>query len=110
MQIYSKNIDVTEPLKVYLEEKIAHVHKIAEEIISLRVDLSRDTHHNKGDVFRVEVNLNIPNHFLRVVEKRPDVREAIDEVANKLVRQLRDVKEKRISKRKLRSWLRLGKG
>ena len=96
MQIFSKNVDITKPLQVYLHEKLGAVHKLSNDIISLRVDISRDTHHNKGDVFRVEVNLNIPKKLIRVVENKPDVREAIDLVADKLSRQLRDVKGKKM--------------
>ena len=45
----------------------------------------RDTHHHKGDVFRVEVTLNVPKKLIRVVEHREDAREAIDLITDKLL-------------------------
>jgi putative sigma-54 modulation protein len=100
MQIFSKNLDVTDALRVYIDDKIGSVHKLHQDIISTRIDLSRDTHHRKGDVFRVEVNLNIPKKLIRVVERKGDAREAIDLVAEKLARQLRVVKSKKLSRRR----------
>ena len=110
MQIYSRHLEVTEPLRVYLDEKIGRLYDLRSDIISLRVDLSRDDHHRKGDVYRVEANLNLPNKFIRVVEIKPDVREAIDLASDKLLRQVRDYKDRKLSwRRRVGGWLRKGK-
>jgi len=100
IQIYSKNVVITDPLKVYLEERLAKIDHPGLEVISCRADISRDQHHHKGDIFRVEINLNIPKKNFRVVEFKPDAREAIDLVVDKLTRQLRDFKDKKISSRR----------
>lgn len=102
-QFYGKNLEITESLQEYLNTRLDTLYKLANEVISCRVDISRDTHHNKGDIFRVEINFNIPGKLLRVVETKPDTREAIDLVVNKLMNQLRVIKNRKLWQRKLSS-------
>src|SRR3989338_11338669 len=104
MQIYGKGVEITEPFRQYIEEKLGQVAKFHQSIISLRCDIRPDQHHHKGDVFSVEVILTIPQKVLRVTETRPDAREAVDLAAEKLLRQVRQVKEKRLSMRRLGRW------
>ena len=100
-QLYGKNTEITDPLKVYIEERLDHLEHMNSEIMAARVDISRDQHHKKGDIFRVEINLNLPGKLLRVVETRPDAREAVDLVHDRLSRQLRDLKNKKLFLRRL---------
>lgn len=94
-QLYSKNVLITDILHEYLNVKLAHFDRLELTPISFRVDISRDTHHKKGDVFRVEFNMNIPGKFLRVVERHVDVRAAIDLACDKLLRQTKKYKSRR---------------
>ena len=94
-QIYSKNVLITDILREYLDVKLAHFDRLELTPISFRVDISRDTHHKKGEVFRVEFNMNIPGKFLRVVELDVDVRAAIDLACDKLLRQTKKYKSRK---------------
>ena len=94
-QVYSKNVIVTDSLQEYLASRLAHFDKLAESVTSCRVDISRDQHHRKGEVFRVEINLNVPGTLLRSVEVNADARAAIDLASDTLLRQLRKYKSKR---------------
>lgn len=99
-QIYSKNLLVTYILRQYLDERFQHVDKLQAEVISCRVDLSRDEHHKKGDVYRAEINLNIPHKLLRVVEISNDIRASIDLAIDKLSQQLKKAKDRNVSGRR----------
>lgn len=94
-QIYSKNVLITDILREYLDVKLAHFDRLELTPISFRVDISRDTHHKKGEIFRVEFNMNIPGKFLRVVELDVDVRAAIDLACDKLLRQTKKYKSRK---------------
>lgn len=107
--LLGKNVEITEPLKVYIDEKLSHLEKINHEILTCRVDISRDAHHHKGDIFRVEINLNVPHKLLRAVEFRPDAREAIDIAVDKMSRQLRELKGKKLSLRRFSRLLKFRK-
>lgn len=99
-QVYSKNVLVTDILREYLDMRMAHLDKISTDVISCRVDLSRDEHHRKGEVFRAEINLNVPGRLMRVVEQSADMRAAIDLATEKLLNQLRKQKDRRIGARR----------
>ena len=57
-------------------------------------------HHRKGDVFYAEVTLEIPGKPMRATFTGPDIRLAIDEVKEKLEKELRRYKDKELAKRK----------
>lgn len=109
-QVYSKNLLVTDILREYLDEKLSHVDKLNVSLIACRVDISRDSHHKKGEVYRVEVNMTVPQRLLRVVEQHEDVRAAIDIVSDKLYSQLKKYKARNIdTKRRLGTIFKRGK-
>lgn len=88
-QLYSKNVVVTDALNQYLDKRLVNVSKVAKDVVSCRIDLSRDSHHKKGEVFRAELNISIPGKLVRVVEMHQDMRGAIDLSIDKIVRQLK---------------------
>lgn len=101
--IYTKNVDVPAAFKKQLEQKFNKLVRLVKQVISFRVDLSHDTHHRKGPVYRVEVNLTIPEKMFRVVEQDFDLLTGVNRAKEILTRQLIDYKERLISqKRKLR--------
>ncbi|OGY89294.1 MAG: ribosomal subunit interface protein [Candidatus Komeilibacteria bacterium RIFCSPLOWO2_01_FULL_52_15] len=99
-QVYSKNVFVTDSLSEYLRMKMAHIDKLSVNPIACRVDVSRDAHHRKGEVFRIEINMTVPNRLLRIVEVQSDMRAAIDIATDKLLEQLKKYKSKAIDLRR----------
>ncbi len=102
LQFYAKNVELKGNLEQQFHEKLAILAKYKGnvDVLQVRVDVSRDSHHKKGDVYRVEVNVDIAGGVLRSVEEGPDILSALDVVAEKLERQARDIKDRIISKRK----------
>jgi len=104
IKIYNKNFDLTEPFRQYLEEKFNGLEKYKENILSFTVELSRDQRHQKGEVFNIEVHVNLPHkQTLLVKETNADPRAAVDLAQEKLTRQLIKFKNKNISKAKRES-------
>jgi len=102
VQFYLKNLDIPELLKTQIEERLEAIKKYkgSVAVLNVRVDISRDQHHRKGDVFRVEVNVDLPGKLLRAAETGSDILSALDVVAKKLERQARDAKERLVSRKK----------
>ena len=99
-QIYAKNLDLTEPLKEYINMKIEKLSRFLKNSDDYcQVDLSRDAHHKKGQVFRAEINLTVNGKTVRVAETSIDIRGAIDFARDKVFLQLNKTKEKIISRR-----------
>lgn len=88
--IHGKNIEVTEPIRGYIESKIGRIEKYfkdtdLEAVVNLRV---------RGKEQIVEVTIPANKMILRAEEKHNDLYAAIDLVSDKLERQIRKNKTK----------------
>ena len=103
INLKTKNFGLTESIKNYLEKKINALDKFLplDESIFADVDLSKTTkHHQKGDVFRAEVNLRVPGKLIRASAVEWDLMVAIDRVKDDLQKEIKTYKEKNISLKK----------
>lgn len=102
IQFYTSNVTFSERLKEQFRDKLSVLakYKGAVDVLQVRVDVSRDSHHKKGDVYRVEVNVDLPGKLIRSVEQSADILSALDAVIEKLERQSRDIKDKIVTDRK----------
>lgn len=99
IKIYNKNFDLTEAFQTYIQEKFDTLDKYQKDIISFSVDIKRDPHHRKGEIFTVEAHLFLPNkQEIIIKEAHQDARAAIDIVQDKIARQLVKQKNKTTSK------------
>lgn len=96
VEFNGKNMDLTEAIKDYAVEKLGRIATLLDgvEPADGRVDLGRTTnHHNKGDVFQADINLQIPGATLRAESTKDDLYAAIDDMADKLRTQVVKWKE-----------------
>lgn len=99
IKIYNKNFDLSESFREYLIDKFSTLDKYHDNIIHFNVDLVRDQHHKKGEVYKIEVNVTLPEKkVIRIKEKHSDPRAAVDIAQEKTARQIVKSKEKRFSK------------
>jgi len=98
ISIKATNIDLTEPLRLYVTERVESVRKlvtVSEESLHAAVEIGKTTHHHKqGDVFRAEVNFHVAHSLVRVVAVKDDLYAAIDEMRDSLARELASFKDK----------------
>ena len=87
--ITTRNLENTEALKRYAEEKIARLQKFVDQITSVHVVLSVQKHRQIA-----EVTLHVREHTIRGEESSADLYSAIDLVADKIERQIIRYKEK----------------
>ncbi|MFH1146026.1 MAG: ribosome-associated translation inhibitor RaiA [bacterium] len=87
ISFYSKDFDVTDSVRSYVEEKLKPIFtQMGDEVMDIKVDLSRDHHHHKGEVFRAEVNFKVPKSLLRVVDYGESFQAAVDKLEERLKR------------------------
>ncbi|PYE56294.1 ribosome hibernation-promoting factor, HPF/YfiA family [Deinococcus yavapaiensis] len=102
MQIYKligRNVDVTDALKDYVNEKMDRLERFHDHITDAKVVLTvRDVRDNMRRN-RVEVQINVPNGIIRAEEHHADMYAAIDMVGDVLERQLRKVKTRYLQRR-----------
>lgn len=99
--IKATDLDLTPALKAYIEEKFNDLDRFLvnfqQDSIQARVDVGRSSkHHKHGDVFHVDVNLDLPKEVLRAEDDTNDAYAAIDAVKDKLKREIEKYKEKHI--------------
>ncbi|MFH1426802.1 MAG: ribosome-associated translation inhibitor RaiA [Candidatus Kerfeldbacteria bacterium] len=98
--ISGKNMDLTDAIKSYVMEKTASLTKYYNNIIEIDVEVSRNTHHKKGDVFNTRMNVSVPNQLLRCEQTQEDLYASIDVCRDEMERQVRRYKEKFETKNK----------
>ena len=94
----STNLELTDAIRTYVEEKLEMLEKLTtdfEPAAEISVEVGKTTnHHQKGQVFRAEMMLQIPGQLIRAESTREDLYEAIDTVKDDLKRQLNDYRER----------------
>ncbi|ADI13184.1 ribosome hibernation-promoting factor, HPF/YfiA family [Truepera radiovictrix] len=98
-QMIGRNIEVTDAMRAYAEEKLEKLERFSDHIVDAKVVMSYATDGNPAMPAKVEVQLNVPNGIVRAEESGPDTYAATDLVVEKLERQLRRFKERRLAKR-----------
>ncbi|GBD95345.1 MAG TPA: ribosome-associated translation inhibitor RaiA [Nitrospirae bacterium] len=93
--INCKQMDLTRNLKEYAEEKIGKFRKYLSNITEATVTLSVEKYRHKAEVL-----LKVNGSFIQAESITGEMYSSIDEVAEKLARQVRKYKEKTISHRK----------
>jgi putative sigma-54 modulation protein len=98
--ILGTNMDLTDAIKNYVEERVAVLEKLTssfESTAELRAELGKTSqHHTSGPFFFVEFHLDAPGTTLSAKAEGEDLYAVIDEVRDDLKRQLVDYKEKNI--------------
>ena len=97
-QLIGRNIEITDAMRSYAEDKLAKLDRFSDQIIDARVTMSYDERLG-GSPCKVEVQVNVPNGVVRAEERGADTYAAIDLVVDKLERQLKRFKGRLIAKR-----------
>lgn len=107
--ITGKNIELSEALRAYVEEKVSALGKQCDEITQIDVELDRNMHHKTGEVFHVRMNISVPHELLHGEDTGATVYSAIDTCRDHMSEQLRgyEVKKddrKRRARKTRRDW------
>lgn len=93
--IRGKNIDVTEALKQYIEKRVGKFGKFLNELSEAIVTISTEKFTHKIDVL-----LKVNGHLIQAEGKTEDLYSAVDQVVEKLEKQILKYKEKVQNKNK----------
>jgi putative sigma-54 modulation protein len=89
-----KNIEITDPLRDYVDRKLGGLDRYLPSIDEVRVELSVENVKSSKDRQVVQVTMRSNSTILRAEERSADMFAAIDAVRDKLRRQIRRFKEK----------------
>jgi len=98
VKIKGTNVELTSYLSKLVEQKIKSIEKLLPENpdLIIEVELEKTTkHHQKGDLFRAEVQVEVPGgKMLRAVSIKEDFRSALTDVKDELQIQIKKHKDK----------------
>ena len=96
IDITTKNIDLDNPLRAFIEEKIGGLeHIIGDGAPEAHVEIGKPSkHHHTGPIFYAEANVKLGGNLLRAEAKHLDLRAAIVDVKEALHLQITKFKEK----------------
>ena len=102
MRIKATKIELTDAIRDYFQNKIDSVEKYLGDIPVINCDVEIEKSvggQNKGEIFRAEVNLEVPHKLLRVEKTETDLYKAIDIVKDNLEVVIKKYKEKLMEKK-----------
>lgn len=95
------SLSITSEISDYLNKRIEGIEKFLpddRDSYIIDVELGKTTnHHNAGDIFRAEININVGGKTLRAVSERSDLFSAIDDMKDEINHELASFKGKRVS-------------
>lgn len=100
--IKGTNLELNQAITDYIEKKISGLQSyfkgIDTTIINVRVEIEKTTdHHRKGNIFRAEVNFEMPGKLLRAESSKEDIFMAITNVKDKLRKEISIYKTKALT-------------
>jgi len=98
--IKSKDLEISEDLRLYIEKKIGKLEKFFENIdsdlIEATVEFGRAAGNQKqGKIFEARVNLTIPGKLFRLEKKMDNLYSLVDDIENELETEIHKFKTKK---------------
>ncbi len=96
--IKASNFQLTPAITEYIEKKLVMLEKYLGDLQPIACDFQVEMitrHHQKGDIFRAEINLELPGELLRIEKTEPDLYKAIEKVKDHLAQMIIKYKQKR---------------
>lgn len=103
IKIKSTRLELTPAISNYFQEKMDMIERYLGDIKIINCDVEIEKTiggQNKGEIFRAEVNLEVPHKMLRVEKTEEDLYKAIDKVKDHLELIIKKYKEKLIDKKR----------
>jgi putative sigma-54 modulation protein len=100
LQVKGKNVEVTPTMREYAERKLAKLSKQLAEQTQVEVELSEQRNPSIAASHVAEATIFTKGPTLRAREASPDMRASIDQLVDKLERQITRYREKRGRRRR----------
>src|SRR4051794_4145695 len=95
LQVKGKNVDVSDSVRDYAEEKLGKLDRLLADPTQVELELAVEKNPSIADSHVAEATVWTKGPTLRAREAAPDVRSSIDQLAEKLERQVIRYRDKR---------------
>jgi putative sigma-54 modulation protein len=100
LHIKGKNLEVNDSIRRYVERKLRKLERRVHELTEVEIELAVERNPSIAESQVAEATVHLKGHTLRAREAARDMKAAIDELTDKLVRQVRDLNDKRVDGRR----------
>ena len=100
LHVKGKNLEVNESIRSYAERKLSKLQRRVHDSTVVELELAVEKNPSIPDSQVAEATVHLKGRTLRAREAAHDMKAAIDELADKLVRQVRDGHDNKVSSRK----------
>jgi putative sigma-54 modulation protein len=100
LNVKGKNLEVSDSIRSYAERKLSKLDKQVNELTRIEVELAVERNPSIAANQVAEATVWLKGHTLRARESSSDMKASIDELTDKLMRQIKDERNKRAAKRK----------
>lgn len=101
INIKTTSVELSPAIHSYLNKKVVAFEKLInknDESAALNAILAKvSRHHQKGDIFKVEMNLHISGKVFQASYESEDLYSAMDTVKDEIVKELKTYKDKKVS-------------
>ena len=101
LHVKGKNLTVSDSIRSYAERKLSKLDKHIHESTRIEVELAVERNPSVAENQVAEATVWLKGHTLRAREATRDMKSSIDELVEKLQRQVREERAKKTSKRKI---------
>jgi len=100
LHVKARNLEVNDSIRRYAERKLRKLDRQLTDSTRVEVEFAVERNPAIAESQVVEATVWLKGRTLRAREASRDMKAAIDELVDKLVRQVKDVHDKRVSRRK----------
>jgi putative sigma-54 modulation protein len=101
LHVKGKNLEVSDSIRAYAERKLAKLDKQLHDNTRVEVELAVERNPSVADNQIAEATVSLKGHTLRAREATRDMKASIDELTEKLLRQIHDERDKKVRRRKV---------
>ena len=100
LHVEGKNLEVSDSMRSYVERKLQKLDRRVHELTEVEIELAVERNPSIADSQVAEATVHLKGRTLRARETARDMKAAIDQLADKLTRQVRDLHDKRVGGRR----------
>src|SRR5690349_16504838 len=100
LHVKGKNLEVNDSIRTYVERKLRKLERRVHELTEVEIELAVERNPSIAESQVAEATVHLKGHTLRARETARDMKAAVDELVDKLVRQVKDLHDKRVDGRR----------
>src|SRR6201984_2706110 len=101
LHVKGKNLEVSDAIRSYAERKLSKLDKQVSKLARVEVELTVEKNPSIAANQVAEATVWLKGHTLRARESTRDMKASIDELTEKLLRQIKEERDKKTARRKL---------